>query len=97
MIKRYFFGIHVSVKYLGPTNFRGARYKATMDRGCSHKVSATVGYDYALDTYRNQLKAVEAVVKKFLDQNPYYDGFKVLAATFDNFIIELTDHEEVTA
>jgi hypothetical protein len=93
----YFYGIHVEVKYLGPTNHRGSRYKATIDRGGNHKFSATVNYDYALDSYDNQLKAVEEVARKFLDQNPYYDGFKVLAATVGNFIIELTSNDEVAA
>jgi len=93
----HFFGIHVAVKYLGPTNFRGSRCVATIDRGGDYKWRATVSYDYGLTAYGNQLKAVEAVVEKFLDQNPYYDRFKVLAATVDNFIIEPTKIEEVAA
>ncbi len=93
MTKQHFYGIQVSVKYLGATS----RHKATIDRGGDHKFSATVSYDYGLDSYGNQLAAVEAVAQKFLDQNPYYDGFKVLAATHGNFIIELTISEELAA
>lgn len=92
-----FYGIYVSVKYLGPTNTRGARYKATIDRGGSYKFSATVSYSYALDSYDNQLRAVEAVAQKFLDDNPYYDQFEVLAATVDNFIIDVKKSAEVAA
>ena len=97
MTKQHFYGIKVNVKYLGPTNFRGSRYKATIDRGGDYKFTATVSYDYALDCYGNQLKAVEAVAQKFLDQNPYSDGFEVMAATEGNFIIELTTSEELAA
>ena len=93
----YFNGTHVAVKYLGPTNARGSRYKATIDQGGSFKFSATVPYDYALDSYGNQFKAVEAVAQKFLEHNGYYDHFEVLAATVDNFIIDFRASDEVAA
>ena len=96
MTKQHFYGIQVEVKYLGPTNHRGSRYKATIDRGGDYQLSATVSYNYGLDSYGNQLAAVEAVAQKFLDQT-YYDGFTVLAATHGNFIIELTTSEELAA
>jgi len=97
MSRQYFYGIQVSVKYLGPTNYKGSRFKATIDRGGEYKFSATVSYDHSMDCYGNQLAAVESVTQKFLDENPYYDGFKVLAASPGNFIIELTTSDEVAA
>lgn len=94
----YFSGTHVAVKYLGPTNLSGSRYAATIDFGSlGGKIRAIVHHDYALDAYQNQLRAVEAVAQKFLEQNEYYDHFEVLAATVDHFIIEFKASEEMAA
>jgi len=97
----HFYGIQVTVKYLGPTNYRGSRYKATIagyiGSGRKSKFSATVAYNYDLSNYDNQLLAVDAVVKKFIEEIAWYDGFKVLAATDGNFIIDLTSSEELAA
>jgi hypothetical protein len=96
-----FYGIHVAVKYHGPTNFRGSRYSAKINCGGSYRWTATVDYDYEQDTYGNQLAAVEAVAQKsietFRQRCIDFDGFEVIAATVDNFIIELTTSEELAA
>ena len=39
-------GICIKVKFLGPTNHRGARYKATYRRDSEQVFSSTVDYDY---------------------------------------------------
>jgi len=62
--------MYITVKYLGPTNHRGSRYKATIDQGADFKHQATVGYDYSLDSDGNAAKAVEALVAK-ADLNEY--------------------------
>lgn len=50
----------IQVKYLGPTNYRGSRYKATAAAG-----SITVGADDALDIEGNVIVAAQALCAKF--------------------------------
>ena len=50
----------IEVKYLGPTNHRGSRYKATAAAG-----NITVDYDYGLNTEDNAKRAAVALVEKF--------------------------------
>ena len=50
----------IQVKYLGPTNYRGSRYKATAAAG-----SVTVGADNALSTEGNVIKAAQALCDNF--------------------------------
>lgn len=49
----------ITVKYLGPTNHRGARFKATHPGGVS---SVIRGYDYALSTAENEWRAAKALI-----------------------------------
>lgn len=50
----------IQVKYLGPTNHRGSRYKATAAAG-----SVTVSVDDALSTEGNAIAAAQALCAKF--------------------------------
>ena len=50
----------IQVKYLGPTNYRGSRYKATAAAG-----SVTVPADDALSTEGNVIAAAQALRYKF--------------------------------
>lgn len=50
----------ISTKYLGPTNTRGSRIKASSGSG----VSVTVPYDHGLDSFANHQAAAEALCKK---------------------------------
>lgn len=50
----------IQVKYLGPTNYRGSRYKATASAG-----SVTVSTDNALSTEGNVIAAAQALCDKF--------------------------------
>lgn len=52
-------GQAIETKYLGPTNHRGGRIKASAQAG-----SVTVSYDHALDTYDNHRMAAIALMKK---------------------------------
>ena len=49
----------IEVKYLGPTNSKGSRFKATASGG-----SVTISRDYALDTNMNELAAATALFEK---------------------------------
>lgn len=50
----------IQTKYLGPTNSRGSRIKATAAAG-----SVTVSWDYALDQCDNHRAAAKALCDKF--------------------------------
>lgn len=50
----------IQVKYLGPTNYRGSRYKATTAAG-----SVTVPVDDALGIESNVIAAANALCAKF--------------------------------
>jgi hypothetical protein len=54
----------VRVRYAGPTNYRGARYIATL-RG----VRVIDGYDHALDGSRNAYNAARACWQKYRAQH----------------------------
>jgi len=58
-------GMLVKVKFLGATNFRGARYKATLSRGHEpeHQFTATVSASYSGED--DYLTACLEVLKKF--------------------------------
>lgn len=51
--------IAISVKYIGPGNVRGSRYKATSDLG-----SVTIGADSALNATENAFAAARALAAK---------------------------------
>jgi hypothetical protein len=50
----------IETKFLGPTNFRGSRVKASCQVG-----SITIGWDDALDPSDNHRAAARALVEKF--------------------------------
>jgi hypothetical protein len=51
----------IYTKYIGPTNFRGSRIKATASNGAG---SLTVSYDHALNVDGNHAAAARALAKK---------------------------------
>ena len=59
----------IKIKFLGPTNHTGSRYKATVKDGDSFQYSATVPSTYASDN-SDVLTAAYAVAEKIrLDMN----------------------------
>jgi hypothetical protein len=50
----------IKTKYIGPTNFKGSRIKATSDCG----KSVTLGWDSALDAEHNAINAVETLIER---------------------------------
>jgi hypothetical protein len=70
--------MYITSKYIGPTNHRGSRYKATIDRGGDFKYQATVSYDYALDPEGNAVEAIKALIEKTgLNEFGIWDSFVV--------------------
>ena len=57
----------IQVKFLGPTNVKGSRYKAWCDAG-----QVTVSTDFALNSEDNARKAAEALRDKLGWNTPYY-------------------------
>ena len=49
----------IETRYLGPTNTKGSRIKATAWAG-----SITIGYNHALDTQDNHRAAADALIAK---------------------------------
>ena len=49
----------ITVKYLGPTNTKGSRFKATHPGGVS---SVTRPYDYALSVAENEWQTAKALI-----------------------------------
>ena len=59
----------IKIKFFGPTNYTGSRYKATVKDGDSFQYSATVPSTYASDN-SDVLTAARAVAEKIrLDMN----------------------------
>ena len=59
----------IETRYIGPTNHRGARIKATCDAG-----SLTVPWDYSLGTCANHRKAASALLAKLEWSGTYACG-----------------------
>lgn len=59
----------IQTKYLGATNTRGSRIKATAAAG-----SVTINYPHELSGQACHRKAAEALVKKMGWDDPYYGG-----------------------
>ena len=59
----------INTKYIGPTNSRGSRIKATCAAG-----SITISYPYELSGQAANRKAAEALVSKLGWVDTYYGG-----------------------
>ena len=54
----------IETKYIGPTNYRGSRIKASCERG-----SIIVSYDDALNSEDAHIAAADALVAKFVKED----------------------------
>ena len=54
----------IETKYIGPTNYRGSRIKASCERG-----SITISYDSALNSEEAHIAAADALVAKFVKED----------------------------
>ncbi|CAK7259112.1 MULTISPECIES: hypothetical protein [unclassified Shinella] len=59
----------ITTKFLGPTNTRGSRVRATAQAG-----SVTVHWDHALNCDANHDRAAEALAKKFGWYGAWFGG-----------------------
>jgi len=59
----------IETKYLGPTDHKGARYKATAQAG-----SVTISQDYSLNYEKNHAKAAQAYADKMGWTGNYVGG-----------------------
>ena len=57
--------IAIHTKYIGPTNTRGARIKATCVRDKDSKWTASVSFEYAADSETRHSLAAKALLAKF--------------------------------
>ena len=61
----------ITTKYLGPTDYKGSRFKATHTGGFA---SVTLPYDYALSPELNHLAAANALSDKLNWDGQYVGG-----------------------
>ena len=59
----------ITTRYIGPTNHRGSRVKATAEAG--HVI---LSWDHALNDNDNHAKAAEALAKKFKWKGAWFGG-----------------------
>ena len=70
--------MYITSKYLGPTERRGSRYKATIDRGEGFRHQTTVSYNHALEPEGNAVEAIKALIEKIgLNEDGVWDSFIV--------------------
>ena len=62
----------IETKYLGPTNYRGARVKASAQAG-----SITLPWDHTKDVADNHIAAAQALAAKYGWEGCYAGGAKV--------------------
>lgn len=73
----------IIVKYHGPTNSRGSRWTATIDRGGDYKFKATAAYDYSGNGNDGADYAALSALSKF---TAWVNNGTGLAATYSNEI-----------
>ena len=61
----------IRTKFLGATNTKGSRIKATLEGDIPGSV--TLPYDYALDQFPNHKRAAQALAEKFFNTFVYLD------------------------
>lgn len=63
--------VAIETKYLGPTNSRGGRVKASAGKGLQ---GVTVPWDHALGVWANHRAAARAFAEKYSWTGSYIDG-----------------------
>lgn len=57
-------GLVIRTKYLGPTDHKGSRVAATLDRGGDCKFRAVISWDHACNSLENHYQAALAVLRR---------------------------------
>ena len=68
----------IVTKYLGPTNFRGSRIKATISWDSENKFSKTISYSHKFDATENHFKAAEKLMKE------HFENCEIFAHGYDH-------------
>ena len=77
----------IVVKFMGPTNYRPSRYKATCQAG-----SLTLSADYSKDATENAIAAAMALAKKVDWQGIYHLGYLPESEkSYWVFVLEVTE------
>jgi len=76
----------IKIKFLGPTNSRGSRYKATVKDGDSFQYSTTVPSTYASDN-SDVIAAAKAVAEKIRIEMNSRNSFKYEIKAYDVEIV----------
>ena len=86
----------IETKYLGPTNYRGSRIKATpLDTFTEgRRISATVAYDYSGDAEANHRAAAELLLPQVVRDWPSVD--LVAGATATGYVFVAVQKKEVS-
>ena len=69
--------MYITIKYVGPTNYRSSGWRAKIDLADDYKGSAKVSYDYGVTTDENVLQAVQKLIDK-MELNEYGTWNKVI-------------------
>ena len=77
----------ITTKYLGPTNFRGSRVKASAEAG-----SVTISWDHALDTRQNHAAAALALLDRL-----GWTGEWVQGGTSDGYVFVNAHDDRITS
>lgn len=81
----------ITTKFLGPTNVRGSRVKATCDAG-----SITIYWNHAIGVEANHRSAAEALCAKlgWLD-NPYYGRLHMGGLPGSGYVFVFDEDKEI--
>ncbi len=69
----------VLVRYLGPTNTRGARFVATCNRGVDETLRKSAPYDYGAPMGEQPVALALDLIREHVPAEYYPNGFKVAA------------------
>ena len=82
----------IKIKFLGPTNYKGSRYKATVKDGDSFQYSATVPSTYKTDN-GDVIAAAEAVAEKIRIEMNSRTSFKYEIKAYNVEIVGSYDND----
>ena len=75
--------IAIHTKYIGPSNTKGARIKATIRRDKKTRWSVTVPFDHSLDCEQRHAHAAFTLIGKYLPST-LYETLYLAGSTLDN-------------
>mgnify|MGYP003140710599 FL=1 len=76
-------GVVIKTKYLGATDYRGARIKATHKRENDRTFTKTISKDYELEPAQNALAAANALIESW-EFKEYHPNMKIVSMGWDH-------------